>query len=57
MANLIPLCTEHHRCAHEGGWKLSLNASSRELSVREPGSARIRTAVPESVRVHSTGQG
>jgi hypothetical protein len=57
MANLVPLCTEHHRCAHEGGWKLSLNASSRELTVREPGSARTRTAVPESVRVHSTGQG
>ena len=57
MANLIPLCTEHHRCAHEGGWKLSLNATTRELTVREPGSARIRTSVPESVHVHSTGQG
>jgi len=56
MANLIPLCTQHHRCAHEGGWKLSLNAVTRELTVREPGSARIRTAVPESVRVHSAGQ-
>ena len=55
MANLIPLCTEHHRCAHEGGWKLSLNATTRELSVREPGSARIRTSVPESVRVQFSG--
>lgn len=54
MANLVPLCTEHHRCAHEGGWKLSLDPATRELSVREPGSARVRTAVPESVRAFST---
>ncbi len=55
MANLVPLCNEHHRCAHEGGWKLSLNATTRQLTVREPGSARVRTAIPESVRVQSSG--
>lgn len=54
MANLIPLCSEHHRCAHEGGWKLSLNPDTRRLTVREPGSPRVRHAIPESVRIHSS---
>lgn len=49
MANLVPLCTSHHRCVHEGGWKLSLDSESRQLSVRQPGSSQIRSALPESV--------
>ena len=37
LNNLIPLCTAHHRCAHEGGWKLSLVPNTRKLMVRLPG--------------------
>ena len=36
MHNLIPLCPEHHRCVHEGGWKLSLHGDSRQLCVTYP---------------------
>ena len=51
MANLVPLCASHHRCVHEGGWKLSLDSQTRRLSVRQPGSPRVRTASPESARL------
>ncbi len=55
MANLVPLCAEHHRCVHEGGWKLSLNPVTRELSVREPGSTRVRRALPDTARLSTFG--
>lgn len=51
MANLVPLCSSHHRCVHEGGWKLTLDKESRRLSVRQPGSSHVRTSSPESVRL------
>ena len=38
LNNLVPLCATHHRCVHEGGWKLSLNAETRKVAVRQPGS-------------------
>ncbi len=25
LANLVPLCSKHHHCAHEGGWQLALD--------------------------------
>lgn len=52
MNNLVPLCSTHHRCAHEGGWKLSLDSQTRRLTVRQPGSQHIRSAFPETVRQH-----
>ena len=33
MANLVPLCSRHHHAAHEGGWKLQLDPSTRQLSI------------------------
>lgn len=33
--NLVPLCSKHHRLAHEGGWKLSL-AADRTLAITRP---------------------
>jgi hypothetical protein len=33
MANLVPLCSRHHHAAHEGGWKLQLEPSTRQLSI------------------------
>jgi len=37
LANLVPLCAEHHRCVHEGGWRLRLVEGSRRVSVEVPG--------------------
>ena len=36
LNNMIPLCSKHHHKAHEGGWKLSLNPNTRELTVDYP---------------------
>jgi hypothetical protein len=36
LDNLIPLCSRHHHKAHEGGWKLSLDPNSRQLTVNYP---------------------
>ena len=55
MDNLVPLCALHHRCAHEGGWKLSLNAVTRVLTVREPGRSNVQRGAPESARRLSAG--
>lgn len=51
MDNLVPLCAQHHRLVHEGGWKLRLDSIDRKLHIREPGGHRIRTSIPESVRL------
>ncbi|MFY8239040.1 MAG: HNH endonuclease signature motif containing protein, partial [Ilumatobacteraceae bacterium] len=51
MANLVPLCASHHRCAHEGGWKLLLDSQSRRLTVRQPGSQLVRSALPDTARM------
>jgi hypothetical protein len=34
LNNMIPLCSRHHHAAHEGGWKLTLNPETRELTIR-----------------------
>ena len=36
LANLVPLCTKHHHCAHEGGWQLALDPDTRVLTVTFP---------------------
>lgn len=37
LANLVPLCAEHHRCVHEGGWRVRLVDGSRQVKVTLPG--------------------
>ena len=37
LDNLVPLCDQHHRCVHEGGWRLTLNPSDRRVTVTQPG--------------------
>jgi hypothetical protein len=37
LANLVPLCSEHHRCVHEGGWRLHMAEESRTVTVSVPG--------------------
>jgi hypothetical protein len=36
MNNLIPLCSSHHRSVHEGGWKLSMHGTDRQLAITRP---------------------
>lgn len=37
LDNLIPLCSEHHRCVHEGGWRVGLDTRTRRVTVGLPG--------------------
>lgn len=37
LTNLVPLCSEHHRCVHEGGWRLHMADGSRTVTVSVPG--------------------
>lgn len=37
LDNLVPLCSEHHRCVHEGGWRLTLDTGTRRVTVAVPG--------------------
>lgn len=39
MANLVPLCSRHHHAVHEGHWKLSLDPTTRLLTIRLPDGA------------------
>ena len=50
LKNLLPLCAHHHRCVHEGGWKLEIIGASRGLRVREPGRTAVTVSLPDSVR-------
>ena len=33
LNNMVPLCSQHHHAAHEGGWKLTLNPETRKLTI------------------------
>jgi hypothetical protein len=33
LDNMVPLCSQHHHAAHEGGWKLTLNPKTRKLTI------------------------
>lgn len=47
LINLIPLCHHHHRCAHQGGWKLSLD-QDRVLTITYPDGTRSTTPPPHA---------
>lgn len=36
LDNLVPLCTHHHHCAHEGRWHLALDPTTRLLAITRP---------------------
>ena len=46
LANLLPLCSKHHHCAHEGGWLLTLGPN-RELTIELPDGQIMRTGPPQ----------
>jgi hypothetical protein len=45
FANLLPLCSKHHHCAHEGGWLFTLGPN-RELTIELPNGQIMRTGPP-----------
>lgn len=36
LDNMVPLCSQHHHAAHEGGWRLKLKSGSRCLEAHRP---------------------
>lgn len=47
LENLIPICSFHHHRAHEGRWRLQLEASSRELEVWLPDGSLHSRSLPD----------
>lgn len=47
LDKLLPLCSFHHHRAHEGRWRLQLEASSRQLTVRLPDGLLHSQALPD----------
>jgi hypothetical protein len=45
--NLLPLCSKHHHCVHEGGWKLALDGS-RNLTITYPDGTIMTTGPPSA---------
>lgn len=41
LANLLPLCSRHHHAAHEGGWRLTLDADRRLTITTPDGHTRV----------------
>jgi Domain of unknown function (DUF222) len=48
IANLLPLCSKHHHCAHERRWQLSLD-QSRNLTITKPDSTTMTTGPPKAL--------
>lgn len=44
LDKLLPLCSKHHHCAHEGGWRLTLQPD-RTLAISVP-DCTVRTTGP-----------
>ena len=45
LDNLLPLCSRHHHCAHEGRWRLALRAD-RTLTITHPDRTTQTTGPP-----------
>ena len=45
LANLLPLCSQHHHAAHEGGWILTLQPN-RQLTIKHPTGTTMHTGPP-----------
>ncbi len=45
FANLLPLCSQHHHSAHEGGWLLTLGLD-RSLTIELPNGQTMHTGPP-----------
>jgi predicted restriction endonuclease len=46
--NLLPLCSKHHHCAHEGGWRIQLS-SNRTLTINLPDGTTMCHGPPKAL--------
>lgn len=53
LDNLVPICSFHHHRAHEGRWRLRLEASSRELTVWLPDGTLHSRCLPDMSTEHA----
>ena len=49
LHNLLPLCSQHHHAAHEGGWLLTLGID-RSLTIKLPNGQTMHTGPPSRQR-------
>ncbi len=49
LNRLIPSCSRHHHLVHEGGWKLTLDPDTRELTITLPDGTVHERSRPHSV--------
>ena len=49
LANLLPLCSQHHHAAHEGGWRFTLGLD-RSLTIELPNGHTMHTGPPRRQR-------
>ena len=49
LDNLLPLCSKHHHCALEGGWRLTLKPD-RTLTIIHPDESIHTTGPPLRLR-------
>ncbi|CAN5549197.1 hypothetical protein BH10ACT2_BH10ACT2_13270 [soil metagenome] len=45
LANLLPVCSRHHHCIHDGGWEVQI-AADRTLTIIRPDTAPMSTGPP-----------
>ena len=46
LANLMPVCSKHHHCIHDGGWDAHL-APDRTLTITHPDGSTMTTGPPK----------
>jgi hypothetical protein len=51
LANLVPLCSQHHHMVHEGGHRLTIDASNRVLTIHHP-DGRVTIQPPPAGLAH-----
>ena len=56
LDNLVPLCDQHHRCVHEGGWRLTLRPSDRRVTVTQPGQRSAPSSAGQPARKSPVGE-
>lgn len=56
LDRLIPACGRHHHLAHEGGWQLELDPTTRELTVRLPDGTVVSRSRPGLTPARRSGQ-
>ena len=48
MDNLLPLCSTHHHRAHQGGWQLAIDPTTRILTVTLPNGTVMTNGPPHA---------